>query len=118
MSMQNRTLGFLLASVLSGYPDEGFEEYVRALLADESLEEQCRVSDVKIWPSLRSVLQECISDSKRLFELSSDYIDIFDRAKQANPLYETEYGRYQIAKGGDLADIAGIYKAFGLQLND
>lgn len=50
-------------------------------------------------------------------DLRSEYIDLFDRGQQAVPLYETEYARARtVVKGTELVDIAGFYKAFGLQI--
>lgn len=50
-------------------------------------------------------------------DLRSEYIDLFDRGREAVPLYETEYGRARtMVKGSELVDIAGFYKAFGLQI--
>lgn len=50
-------------------------------------------------------------------DLRSEYIDLFDRGREAIPLYETEYARARtMVKGSELVDIAGFYKAFGLQI--
>ncbi len=50
-------------------------------------------------------------------DLRSEYIDLFDRGHQSTPLYETEYARARtMVKGSELVDIAGFYKAFGLQI--
>ncbi len=51
-------------------------------------------------------------------DICSEYINLFDRGKTANPLYETEYGRARaMVKGGALVDIAGFYQAFGMQIS-
>jgi nitrate reductase assembly molybdenum cofactor insertion protein NarJ len=54
-----------------------------------------------------------------LDDLRSEYIDLFDRQQGHIPLYETEYGPGRsLAKGHDLADLAGFYHAFGVELAD
>lgn len=52
-------------------------------------------------------------------ELSGDYLRLFDRKVECSP-YESEYGMGNRAftKSRDLADIAGFYKAFGLDLGE
>ena len=51
-------------------------------------------------------------------DLRSAYVDLFDRGGDRASLYETEYGRMRgMSKGNDLADIAGFYRAFGLDLD-
>jgi len=50
--------------------------------------------------------------------LQHTYVDLFDRGKGRVSLYETEHGRMRgLAKGHDLADLAGFYTAFGLTLD-
>lgn len=100
---------FLLASLVTGYPDETFAEYVRALLED---------SNLKIPEDVRTTLGEILTNADQLDEIRSEYIDTFDRGRSANPLYETEYGRDRaLVKGFELGDLAGFYKAFGLNFD-
>lgn len=101
--------GFLLASLLTVYPDADFPSFVQHVLEDKEL----------ILPTtIHSAITALLQDPNKLDDLRSEYIDIFDRGRAANPLYETEYGRDRaLAKGNELADIAGFYKAFGLELD-
>jgi nitrate reductase assembly molybdenum cofactor insertion protein NarJ len=108
-NIRDRRASFLLASLLSGYPDENFGEYVGILLDDPEL--SCP-------DALKSRVMEFVHAEGALDELRSDYIELFDRGQAANPLYETEYGRDRaLAKGRELADLAGFYKAFGLEID-
>lgn len=99
---------FKLGSVLTSYPvDESFLEAVSRLAAS------CGEAPALREEGLREKLEGLASGL--LPDLRSDYIDLFDRGRAANPIYETEYGRDRVmVKGHDLADIAGFYKAFGL----
>ncbi len=48
-------------------------------------------------------------------ELESDYVQLFDFGVTENPLHETGYGRDRsLAIGERLADVAGFYRAFGV----
>lgn len=99
---------FKLGSVLTSYPtDESFVEAVKLLI--DHCEVPGVIRDVKLEGTLLELSPGALPD------LRSDYIDLFDRGRAANPIYETEYGRDRLmAKGNDLADIAAFYKAFGL----
>lgn len=105
-SDKQRASDFALASVLSSYPDEAFEE----VLAD--------VKDgLATHPGARGVV-EFLDGSHKLDDLRSTYVDLFDRGGDRASLYETEYGRMAgMGKGNDLADIAGFYQAFGLTVD-
>ncbi|MBI2601774.1 MAG: molecular chaperone TorD family protein [Deltaproteobacteria bacterium] len=105
--MKTEAREFLTASLLSSYPDAQFGDYVAELLKDELLE---------LPESLRAMVEEFIASEDSLDNLRSEYIDLFDRGRSSNPLYETEYGRARaMVKGHELADISGFYKAFGLE---
>lgn len=105
-NMNTNPASFVLASLLTSYPDQNFENYVGILLKEEGLQ---------IPESLKDQLLHMISKNE-VDELRSLYIDIFERGPSNSP-YETEYGRHRaMAKGQELGDIAGFYKAFGFDL--
>lgn len=101
---------FILASLLTSYPDEGFVENISILLENEG---------INLPDSLNSSLQDLLKYEERLADLRSEYIEIFDHSKVQNPLYETEYGRERaMFKANELSDIAGFYQAFGFEMDD
>lgn len=105
---QQQPAPFVLASLLTSYPTPDVEESARVLIED---------ADVKMSDELRSLILKRTA-GENLEDLQSEYIDIFDRGRCANPIYETEYGRHRVmAKGNELADIAGFYRAFGFELD-
>lgn len=98
---------FVLASLLTSYPDQNFENYVDVLLQEGA---------AKLPANLEGQVAELIK-SPDVDDLRSLYIDIFERGQGVNSPYETEYGRHRaMAKGQELGDIAGFYKAFGFEL--
>jgi nitrate reductase assembly molybdenum cofactor insertion protein NarJ len=109
---------FILASLLSSYPDANFTQNIGLLLSDDELREAGeRVLDNE-WLSLEQNLVELISAESNVDAVRSEYIELFDRGRSTNSLYETEYGRARAAvKGNELVDIAGFYRAFGLNLD-
>lgn len=93
-----------LASVLASYPDAEVEATLRGLPAFSSH----AVAGPLVSSALRADL-----DSAR-----AAYTRLFDAGGARASLYETEYGRMRgMSKGVDLADIAGFYLAFGLELD-
>ncbi len=100
---------FVLASILTSYPDSDFQNSLTELLQDSSIE---------LPDSLGEMLQMLAKDSRAVDNLRSEYIAIFDQSKSLNPLYETEYGRERaMFKAAELSDIAGFYRAFGFEMN-
>lgn len=100
---------FVLASIVTGYPDDDFKSFVGELLLDENLD---------IPDELKQVLLDACESDVALDDLRSEYIAVFDQAKSLNPLYETEYGRERaMFKANELSDIAGFYHAFGFEMN-
>lgn len=103
----DRARDFALASTLTSYPDDEVAETLRTLA-----------------PSLAThagagVMLSTLSREHGLDDLRSRYIELFDRGDGRVSLYETEYGRMRgMAKGNDLADISGFYRAFGLQIDE
>lgn len=118
--LQNPAL-FLLASLLSSCPEPiRWREEIPLLWEgkanDDSL--QSGIQNEVLAATLAPLLESWLSDfsEERLWELHSEYIEVFDRQHVANPIYETEYGRNRsISKATELADLAGFYKAFGLE---
>lgn len=100
---------FVLASILTSYPDADFQDSLKELLNDESI----------LLPSgLYEKIHELSTEANSVNDLRSDYISIFDQSKSLNPLYETEYGRERaMFKATELSDIAGFYQAFGFEMN-
>lgn len=106
---------FILASVVAAYPDEQYSENVNLLLGDPQIDLGFDKT-AKSFKILRSILIDTVKDKELLDDLRSEYIDRFDRGKEVCSLYETEYGRERaMVKGNELGDIAGFYKAFGLE---
>jgi putative dimethyl sulfoxide reductase chaperone len=104
-SLTARSRHFLLASQVTGYPDRDLAETLVAL-REELRDHEGVGAMVAMLPD-------------RLEDLQSTYVDLFDRGKRRVSLYETEHGRMRgLAKGNDLADLAGFYLAFGLTLDD
>lgn len=103
--LEERARDFALASMATAYPDDEFAETLRALGGALDAHEAlgplvARLADVG------------------LDDLRGHWIELFDHGKGSVSLYETEYGRMRgMSKGNDLADLAGFYHAFGLDLD-
>ncbi len=112
-----RVPAFLLAALLPAYPDPRFVLRVGELLEGDASAHGLGAITAGSWPALRTELEILARDPARQEELRSDHLALFDCGAAAHPLYETEYGRARaLAKGNELADIAGFYRAFGLEL--
>lgn len=99
---------FILASLLSSYPDEGFAEDIQMLLDD---------GEAKLPAELRESVLNAAGDETRLNDLRSEYLSLFDSGRGVAPLYETEYGRQRaLFKANELSAISGFYQAFGFEL--
>lgn len=113
---QRPVMAFLMASLLCSYPDTRCVYGLHTLLDDEQLDVSCAVADSADWPGLRQRLEAVLASAVALETLRSEYTAIFDYGREHASLYETEYGRGSaLVKGHALADIAGFYRAFGLE---
>lgn len=111
-------LAFKMASLITSYPDETFKTQLKELLNKIELVEFCEKVNYEVWKDLASTLKQIVKEKISLDDIRSDYIDIFDRGKSENSLYETEYGKERVmAKTNELADLSGFYQAFGLDNN-
>lgn len=100
-----RALGFEAASLLASYPDE--EQRKRLGVVLRALEGASAAV-----PALPPEARRLVEDGEFAACVASAHIDVFDRAKQRNPIYESEYGR-GTSKANALADVAAFYAAFG-----
>jgi nitrate reductase assembly molybdenum cofactor insertion protein NarJ len=107
---------FVLASLICAYPEESFAENMKQLLENQLHSQSGGTALSSAYGALQSALLEVLANPERVDELRSEYIDLFDRGRQVNSLYETEYGRERsLAKGTELVDIAAFYRAFGFE---
>ncbi|HEY8270615.1 MAG TPA: molecular chaperone TorD family protein [Pseudobdellovibrionaceae bacterium] len=105
---QTNPASFVLGSVLMSYPVDSISANIPILLNDIGLE---------ISEDLRALILNFTSP-ENIQDLQSEYISIFDNGRDINPIYETEYDRRRaMAKGNELSDIAGFYRAFGFELD-
>lgn len=102
--LERRALDFALAARLTAYPGDGFEGELHAF--GQGLDPAP--------PALATVRAHL--EGHGLDALRSDHLALFGSHAQRVSLHETEYGRMRgMAKGHDLADISGFYRAFGLE---
>lgn len=107
-NLDRKSASAVMASLLASYPGPGFCADAATLLADPAL---------LLPQDLRALLAELCADSRKLDALRSDYIDLFDRNAAKNPIHETEWSRDRsLGKPMQLADLAGFYRAFGVDL--
>lgn len=100
----DRARDFSLASLFVAYPDDDLEALASndGLLGDD--------------PAPFAPVRRAAAGG--LDALRASWIERFEIGSRRASLYETEYGRMRgLAKGNDLADLAGFYKAFGLDLD-
>lgn len=108
---------FVLASILAAYPCDDFSEHLSVLLEDIQASEVPNSKLEQCTNDLLARLKKILAHPEQIDEVRSEYIDIFDRGKEVNSLYESEYSRMRaMAKGTLLADIAGFYRAFGYEV--
>jgi nitrate reductase assembly molybdenum cofactor insertion protein NarJ len=99
---------FVLASLLTSYPDDGFVEDVKLVLDQEP--------DI-VTTVLRQRVVDILQSEEKMDDLRSEYLALFDSGRGIAPLYETEYGRQRaLFKANELAAISGFYHAFGFEL--
>ncbi len=100
-----RARTFSLLSLVTTYPGD-------------DLAEGLRVAHDWMGPRAIVATASLLERAAALDDLRGDYLGLFDGGGDRASLYETEYGRMRgMAKGNDLADIAGFYEAFGLALD-
>jgi nitrate reductase assembly molybdenum cofactor insertion protein NarJ len=104
----SRAAEFRLASGLASYPTErSADRIVRAAAEAGAL-----VAGVGAGGAGAAL---AAAGAVELSELEAEYVDRFDRGVAENPLHETGYGRDRAhAVGERLADVAGFYRAFGV----
>jgi nitrate reductase assembly molybdenum cofactor insertion protein NarJ len=107
-ALERRALAFCLAARLTAWPDDALDHDASTLagvLASEG-------------DGLERRLAALASGATRE-RLESTYIELFENGAGRCPIHETEYGRMRgMAKGNELADLAGFYAAFGLTRAD
>lgn len=100
---------FRLASALASHPDRDGRRRLRE--ATESLGTTARGPEAATLAAAARSLASGSAD-----DLESAWIERFDRGVAANPLHETGYERARgFAVGERLADVAGFYRAFGVE---
>lgn len=114
MEAPTKAYPFMMASFLSSYPNEDVSDACSELAKAMDLASVAEPHGARLKQLLDDKFNGCSSSWD---DLRSEYIDLFDRGAQSNSLHETEYGRARsLVKGGQLADIAGFYQAFGFSL--
>ncbi len=110
-----RRKAYEFISAAFSYPDTALVDLLQSLLPDT---ENCLLHladrpSLEALEGLRHAITSCTSQL-----LESEYIQTFGHTiSKECPPYEAEYGQAHIfQKSHNLADIAGFYKAFGLQL--
>jgi nitrate reductase assembly molybdenum cofactor insertion protein NarJ len=100
---------FRLASALASHPDAEGRRRLREAM--EALGPAARGPEAA---TLGAAARDLVTRAGD--ELESAWIERFDRGVAANPLHETGYERARgFAVGERLADVAGFYRAFGVE---
>ena len=102
------------------YPDDSTQALLREKVSVRQLQDTCKQMD-QVEQNQLSALVKHWTDSLEQQDadvLTLGYIQTFGHIAQSQvPLYETEYGQAQSLMGlHELADIAGFYRAFGLEI--
>lgn len=104
-ALEDRALEFALAATVSSYPAASFHHRLRAVL------------DVKPAAWAQPLLDGSAT-KEGLAALQASFLAHFEVGSTRLPLHETEYGRTGgLSKGNDLADLAGFYRAYALELS-
>ena len=124
-SAQTRGAAYALLSYGFQYPDR---DLIEALFAPERWSFWPRAMR-EVDPAVGEAVYEVCNSLQAVsvppdgdtapFELQDVYIRLFGHAVRGKcPLYELEYGRSEITQqASGLADIAGFYTAFGMELD-
>jgi TorA maturation chaperone TorD len=107
--LERRALAFCLASRLTAWPDD--ETLADARVLAEGL------GDGEGEAAEQALVSLAARAERARFE--REYLTLFENGASRVPVHETEYGRMRgMAKGNELADIAGFYAAFGMTRAD
>lgn len=104
-ALEDRALEFALAATVSGYPAPSFHQRLGTLLG------------LRPAPWAQPLLDGSTT-KEGLAALQASFLSHFEVGSSRLPLHETEYGRTAgMSKGNDLADLAGFYRAYSLELS-
>lgn len=94
-----------------------FEEALSALNWEETKEAAAILGNLNGFKEVLESIRGPVKDSE---SLQTEYIRVFGHTiSTVFPLYETQYGEAHVfQQAQDLADIAGFYRAFGVQASD
>ncbi|MBL8912130.1 MAG: molecular chaperone TorD family protein [Archangium sp.] len=105
--LERGALAFCLAARLTAWPDD--ETLREAKVLAEGLEDGGSPE--------RALISIAAHAERARYE--PEYLTLFENGPRRCPVHETEYGRMRgMAKGNELADIAGFYTAFGMTRAD
>ncbi len=107
-TLERRAVAFCLAARLTAWPDDALDRDAPTLAG--SLDDDGDAPERELAEAGRGATRAA---------LESSYIALFENGAGRCPIHETEYGRMRgMAKGNELADLAGFYTAFGLTRAD
>lgn len=105
--LERGALAFCLAARLTAWPDD--ETLREAKVLAEGLDDGAAPE--------RALISIAAQAERVRYE--PEYLTLFENGPKRCPVHETEYGRMRgMAKGNELADIAGFYMAFGMTRAD